>query len=137
MAESIAIHFKRARWDELRPVLDSVASPVEPDRWHFPRQGEPCVWIDPCDDLLNEYEDQDLDRLFKFLDDFPSSTLCIQLRASQGNKACDCAMELVLLLLKQFEGIADDLLLACWTMDEINEGVTKDTGRFLDCYRIA
>jgi hypothetical protein len=136
MAESIAVHFKSTKWDELKRSLDSIGLPIEPERWQYPRHGEPCVGIYPYDDLLNEYEDEDIDRLLRFLGDFPSSIVCIELRRSQGNRACDCATEVAIVLLKQFEGIVDDLLSTCWTLEEIAKGVKKDTGKFLDCYRV-
>ncbi len=134
MAESIAVYFEGAKWDELRQLLDSVALEVESDRWQYPKQGEPCVWIYPYDDLLDEYENEDIDRLFRFLGDFPTAMLCIELRRSQGNRACDGATELFVRLLKQFDGVVDDLLSACWTLGDITTGATKDMGKFLDCY---
>ena len=135
MAESLAICFKSAKWDELNRTLDSIGSRVDQERWQFPREGEYCVSLYPYDDLLNEYEDEAIERLFAMLDDFPTSILCIELRRSQGNRACDYATDLVVLLLEQFEGIADDLLVSCWTLKESRERVTKDSGMFLDCYR--
>ncbi len=140
MAESIAVHFKKARWDELGQVLDSIALRSEAhascafSQWLYPKSSEPGVFAYAYDDMLDGYEDEDLDRIFKFLDDFPSAILCIQLRSSQGNRSCDCATELALILLKQFEGVADDGS-SCWTLKEIVEEVRKNTGRFLDCYR--
>jgi hypothetical protein len=135
MAESIAVCFKSAKWDELKKTLDSIGLTVDRERWHFPRDAEWCVTIYPYDDLLNEYEDDAIDRLFTFWDDFPASILCIELRRSQGNRACDCATDLVILLLERFEGIVDDLLVTCWTLDDIATEVMKKGHKFLDCYR--
>jgi hypothetical protein len=137
MAESIAVFFKSAKWNELKVTLDSIALPVEGKRWHFPSDTEPCVSIYPYDDLLNEYGDEAIDSLFTLLENFPASTLCIELRRSQGNRACDVATELVVTMLKQFDGIVDDLLFTCWTLAEITTFVTKNGQKFLDCYRVA
>jgi hypothetical protein len=119
----------------LTPILDATALRVERERWQSPKTGEPCVTIYPYDELIDEYEDEDVDRLVASLAGLPTSIMCIELRGSQGSRACDCATGIVVAMLSQFDEIADDLLSACWTLEEITSSVTKNGKRFLDCYR--
>jgi hypothetical protein len=93
------------------------------------------VTLYPYDDLINEYEDGEVDRLVAALGCLPSSTLCIELRRSCGGRACDVAEELSVLFLEQFPGVVDDLYSECWTLAEIQRGLEKSSGAFLDCYR--
>src|SRR5205085_4462853 len=125
MAESIAIHFIKASWKEINRALDEIAQRGELNDWRYPENAEPHVRIYPYDSLLDEYENEDIDQLFEYLDDFPSSTLCIELRRSQGNKACDSAAIVSIILLERFAGVVDDLYSQCWALEEIKKGVKK------------
>ncbi|MBA2676841.1 MAG: hypothetical protein H0U76_00345 [Ktedonobacteraceae bacterium] len=142
MAESIAIYFTDASYDDLKKVLNEVASHQgrsyggSQDWWLYPTFDDN-VSIYDYEASLNEYEDEDLDRLFGVIDNFPSATLVIELRRSQGDKACGDATKLVVLLLQRFAGVVDDLYSEAWTLDEITQGVKKKDGAFLDCYRQA
>lgn len=137
MAESISLHFLKATWADLHRVLDPLAVWIEEfQQWNYPDAANPSVSLYEYDNLLEEYEDEDLDRLFAAMGDWHSSILCIELRRSQENRACDDAERLTLLLLEQFVGAADDSYSAVWTRQEIAEGVCKQDGKFLDCYRV-
>ncbi len=63
MAESIAIHFGSVEWQEIRRTLDSACISVGPDRWEFPKDGEPCISVYPYDELLDEYENTQVDQV--------------------------------------------------------------------------
>ena len=137
MAESIAVHFVEADWNLLRQFLDEAACKVETDRWHYPDCEEPLVYAYEYDSILNEYEDEDLDQLFRYLKDFPKSTLCIQLRRSLGNDSVDGAVKLTIELLKKFAGVVDDTFSECWMLEEIENRVRKKNAVFLDVYRVS
>jgi len=136
MAESIAVHFREANWDELRPALDRIAEHLgDHNQWNYPRQELPHVFLYPYDDWVNELEDDEVDKLIACLGDFPSATLCIELRRSMGSKACDSAAYLAELLLETYAGVVDDACGGWWALEDIRHQNTQPGERFLDCYR--
>ena len=139
MAESIVLHFKNADWKILRPVLAAEAEEAgdcaADERWLYPDNDNASTILYEYDSVINEYEDSDVDILIDRLGEWPSATLCIELRRSVQKRACDDAERLSLLLLNLFEGIVDDTYSEMWTRQEIEEGVHKKDGKFLDCYR--
>jgi hypothetical protein len=137
MAESISINFKEARWTDIVPALDSLCRSYEPGIWLFPKQNDWSLRVYPYDELLYEYEDDEIAKLETCLGGIPTSILCIELRRSHGDVTVDYAHSLVLALLRVFNGVVDDLLSECWTSGEIAAGTQKAGGRFLDLYRIA
>src|SRR4051794_4958810 len=104
MMDSFEVCFKSATWDELKTTLDSICLPVERGRWHFPRDGECCACVYLHEDMLVDHHGDDYDRLCTMLGDLPANILCIELRGSQYSKRY-CATNLVILLLRRFEGI--------------------------------
>ena len=137
MAESIAVHFVEANWNTLRQFLDEVACKVETDRWSYPNCEKPLVWAYEYDLILNECEDGDLDQLFKYLKDFPKSSVCIELRRSFGNDSVDSAVKLTISLLQKFAGVVDDTFSEIWTLEEIENRTRKKNSAFLDAYRVS
>lgn len=144
MAESISIHFKTATWDELRPFVNSIAFwYAETSVWFYPKISEDEeafnednieVRLYDHDSIINEYEDEEIDKLVEALGDFPSSTLTIELRRSKGKQACDAAADVTAQVLQHFEGVVDDGF-EIWTPTEIEQGIEKEYGGFLQCYR--
>jgi len=133
MDEAFEVCFKSATWHELKIALDSICLPVDRGRWHFPKDGECFVDVYLGEDMVIEYFDEDIARLHALLGDHPASILCVELRGSQGSKACYCAKDFVMLVLRQFEGIVYDSLDFCWILDEIAKGGRKNGHTFLDC----
>jgi hypothetical protein len=136
MAQSIALFFHDAEQSQLRTFLDKVAERTSPgsDEWEYP-VGDHYVAVYTYDSLLDEFEDDDLNKLLGYFDEFPSAILCIEFRESHGMAACESASELAQILLSQFKGIATDLYDQFWTDKEANEGKTKDTGSFAQSVR--
>ena len=137
MAESMFVHFATATWDDLAPWLDRQAVPTGERHWRYPR-GNYTLSLYEYPDLLAEYEPEELERLQSRLGRLPSLSLCIELRRSQGDRACDAAAALAVDLLRAFPGVADD-----GTGDGDYHSLTDleaepmgATGRFLDCYRV-
>lgn len=140
MARSFTLFFYGATWSDLSPVLDNVASRVENLRWNYPEPYKPTLFLYEYDDLLNEFEEDDIDRLIAIsgVNNFPTCILCLQLSGSSEhdpNKVYDDAEYLTRRLLQQFKGVADDEYCEMWTLEEILEGKEKQGGKFLDCYR--
>ena len=146
MAESIAIHFRTAAWEEIAALLDSVASrdyagPGDPKttRWLYPPTDSSgfhnTVSIYNCESWIDELENEELDAFLATLGDLPSVTVCIELRRSRQRHAADDTEKLTILLLEQFSGVAHDSYYNYWSLEEIRQGVEKTFGRFLDVYR--
>lgn len=138
MAESIALFFRTAGWDEIAAELSGFAGPGPLDQWFHPAPpAESSVAIYRYDDdpyLLDEYEPDEVDRLLAALGGFPSAILAIELRRSQGRRALDDAAAIALRLLRRFDGVAEDVHDELWTLREMEEGA-GERGRFLDAYR--
>ena len=135
MGQAINIYFRNATYDELRQVLDEVAVRTyfpwdEPDTWAYPNATEFYNVVVFYDDLLNGFEDEDIDALIAALGDFPSSIVTIEYKASQGYKTCESAAKLALLLLTKFDGVVDDLHDEYWTLNEITQKARKAHGDF-------
>lgn len=135
MAESIIIHFSEATWETLGIFLDQVACKVSDKHWNYTDCKQPLVFVYEYDSILNEYEDENLDQLFEYIDDFPKISICLQLRRSLGNQSIDGATELSKVLLQKFPGVVDDTYSEIWTLKDINNRVKKQNGAFLDVYR--
>ena len=136
MAESIVIYFVEADWESLRRFLDQAACPVETGGWLYPNGEQPLVYVYEYDSILDEYADEDLDRLFGPLKGFPASSLCIELRRSLGNRSVDGAVKLTVRLLEKFAGVVDDAFSELWTLEEIENLIEKKNSRFLDVYKV-
>ena len=100
MAESIIIHFSEATWEKPGIFLDQVACKVGDKNWNYTDSKQPLVFIYEDNSILNEYEDENLDQLFEYIEDFPKSSLCIQLGRSLGNQSIEGAIELSKILLQ-------------------------------------
>ncbi len=139
MAESFFIHFKNADWDALHKLLISAAYWFEDlKQWRYPAHvggRDYRLQLYEYDNVVNEYEDDKIDQVIAAVGDWPASILCIQFRSGLKREDCDDAERLTLLLLEHFEGIADDDMGGLWTRAEIVAGVSKEHGKFLDCYR--
>jgi hypothetical protein len=145
MAESMAIYFSQATWDEITAALNAVAEVVAVDgwgRWYFPSTSDYSVTVYAYDDIFKEFEEDEAASVYGRLGGLPSATLCLELRRSKGDVACDAASLLTMQLLKRFAGLADTLFssggaITLWTLEEITSGAYKDGLRFLDEYRRA
>jgi hypothetical protein len=140
MAESIALFFRRAGWDEIADEVSRFAEEGVAHRWFYPPPPETSSVILDRDDtcgghLLDEYEPEERARLLAALGGPPSAVLIIELRRSQGRRAVDDAASVAVRLLRRFGGLADDLAGELWTLDEIEGGAGKKRGAFLDVYR--
>ncbi|MFL5733071.1 MAG: hypothetical protein ACJ78Q_07690 [Chloroflexia bacterium] len=136
MAESIQLYFHDAQYSQLGKLMDSIAEAStdyagEPE-WRYPK-GETHVLVYPYDNLLDEFEDDDLDALLSYFNDLPTAILCIEIWTSYGfEKGCESAGELAEVLLNRFRDVVDDLYGQFWTSDEIRAGVKKETGTFAE-----
>jgi hypothetical protein len=140
MAESMVIYFSRATWDEITAALNAVAEAGDGLLWYFPSNSDYSVTAYAYDEIFDEYAEDERDSIFGRLGGVPSATLCLELRRSKGDIACDAASSLTTQLLKRFAGLADTLFgpggAQLWTLEEITSGAYKDGLRFLDEYRV-
>ncbi|MCL2714831.1 MAG: hypothetical protein FWD68_09690 [Alphaproteobacteria bacterium] len=132
----IIIHFAGATWDEISPWLDLRATRRRDRMWNYP-ENDYTLRLYDYPDICTEYEPGDLESLRTLLGGMPSLSLCLELRRSRGNPACDRAEELILSLLSAFSGVVDDNWVTdhYWVLGELESGNSKSHGRFLDCYR--
>jgi hypothetical protein len=140
MAESIALLFRSAGWDEIAGEVSRFTDGYVAYEWFYPPPTGANSVILYRDDLygghlLDEYEPEDRAHLLAALGGPPSAILMIELRRSQGRRAVDDAASVALRLLRRFDGLADDLAGELWTLDEIEGGAGKKHGAFLDVYR--
>src|SRR6476646_3175807 len=136
MAQSIGVYFHTAQRSQLQLLLDTIAerSPYSPDAWLYPKNAGH-VTVYPYDDLLNEFEDEQIDELFVYFENFPTAILSIEFHASHGMKTCESAAELAGILLSKFSCVVDDLYGQFWTSQEICTGIIKETGSFAQSVR--
>jgi len=131
MAESIAILVKKATWTDLVPMISGIAEKIGELEWRYPRNDkEYTITLYESNSWINDCDDEDIDEIVLLLGDFPTVVLCLELRRTRQNKACDDAKEICIPLLSSFDGIIDDCLGKFWILNEID----SDT-RFLDEYR--
>ncbi len=140
MAESIVVCFKTAQWPDVQSTLAGIAATgTHPGNWVYPAIGDHDVTAYEYDDILKEFEVAHVAQLTEALGHRPSSILCIEMRGSRGKTAVDSAGSLAQALLRRFEAVVDDLWAEpgphIWTLDEIQNGVEKDSKPFLGCYR--
>ena len=136
MANCTIVHFVSATWDDLTPWFDQRAARVEPRRWNFPEPLDPLLFVEAYEDHRAEFEPEDLGRLRQLLGGELSCAVGLQLRSVKGNHSCEAAIDLTRRLLREFSGVADDTFAEdYWTLAEIEAGVVKPYGRFLDYYR--
>ena len=137
LAESIAIHFKDAAWDAVTEFLNHIAERGAPRLWFYPGKDNYVITLYEYDDLLEEYENNEVEKLLDTLGDFPTATLCLELRRSQGDKAVNGATALCCQLLNKFDGIVDDLApeSELWTLDQICSSEQTTRKNFLSSYK--
>lgn len=133
MAESVSVHFEMAGWDDLVPWLDARAVRTQERQWSYPALDYLLLLYEYSDHRI-EYARDELEQMCGLLGGFPSAALCLELRRSRGNLACDAAASLALELLEQFRGIADDEE-RFWTLADLLSGLRRPHGRFLDRLR--
>src|SRR5262249_48954410 len=80
VAESMVVHFACADWYHLIPWLDRLAARVELRRWNYPDLSDPLLFVYEYDNIIQEYEPEDQNRLNQLLPRGPSSTICCELR---------------------------------------------------------
>ena len=138
MADSIVIYFSSASWNEIAAVLEEIAWPAGVATghvWAYPPVEDNHVQLYQYNDIFQEYEEDDVNRVKAAFAGLPATTLCIELRRSKADVAVDTAAELTILFLKRFPGLADDLIGDLWSLEEIVQGSEKGGMKFLDCYR--
>ena len=137
MAESIIVHFKTADRQAVADAVRQMALPVEyiKPMWRYPDTDAYTLTLYFYDDMLIEYEPEDIDKVRHALDGMPSVSTAIELRRSSGNKGVDDASAHAMRLITALPGIVDDTYSAIWTREEIASRVIKSDGGFLDCYR--
>ncbi len=89
-------------------------------------------------DLLIETEPEERTQIYTLLGAPPACSLGVNFRRQTHYDIYSILEFLCLKLLRRFPGIVDDLsgeYGALWTVEEIEQGVTKAGGRFLDFYR--
>jgi hypothetical protein len=122
------VHFASAGWDALEPWLDAR-----------PELSEQLLYAFEYADHRVEFEPDDLERLCRLLGGYPAAAVCLQLRRSLGDRSCDAAAGLTVDLLRAFAGVADDTFAdgdeGYWSLPDLEAGVVRRHGRFLDCYR--
>lgn len=137
MAESIIVHFKTADRHAVADAVRQMALPVEyiKPTWRYPDTDAYTLTLYFYDDMLTEYEPENIASVRHALDGMPSVSLAIELRRSSGNKGVDDASAFAMRLITALPGIVDDTYSAIWTHEEIASRVIKNDGGFLDCYR--
>ncbi|HEX8830988.1 MAG TPA: hypothetical protein VF705_07480 [Longimicrobium sp.] len=133
MAESFFLHFP-ARPEEVEPALDAVATATgRAWEWTYPKNAdEPTLVLYRYDEVLREYEPETLERILAALGGPPPCTVAAELRRAVQRRAADDADTLTRGLLQRLGGVVVDVLDQCWTRAEIEHGVAKEGGRFMD-----
>jgi hypothetical protein len=101
VAESLFVHFAAANWDVVIPWLDCRDTRSGDSYWYYP-EPDYTLLLYEYPDLLGEYELEELDKLRVALGGLPSMSLCLELRRSRGDQACDAATALCIELLQEF-----------------------------------
>jgi len=130
LVDSIALYFKNTARETIRTALDQLAD-KQNDAWLYPGASNAHLRIEEGEDLLPEYEDDEVDRVYQALGTLPASSIVIELHLSEGRAARESAIALAVALLTRFEGVVDDLHFRCWTLADLQEDVEKTRPKFL------
>lgn len=143
MSEDVSLHFRQAHWSEISATLDHLA-PRHPERATFPYrptdgwlypEGLNFVTLERYTDCQAEHEPENIEALHRLLGGPPSCSLGVNLRRQRLYDTCTIVEFLCCKLLRLFPGLVDDHIGNFWVLEEIETGVTKTEGRFLDPYR--
>ena len=119
MAESIAILFKNANWNELSSSLAGIATQLEGLNWEYPTKKDCSLNLYAYDSWKNECEYEYVIAIEKSLGAKPLSILCLEFRRSVQDQACKDAKLLCNKLLSEHRGIVDDALGRYWDKRDI------------------
>ncbi len=125
MAESIAILFKDVSWDLLCEELSQIADVegIGKKYWKYPAANdEYTLSLYEYDSWLRECEPEEVLDITHQLGVEPSTVLCIELRRTLQEEACDHAEFVVRRLLEKYRGLVDDALDKYWSLEEIMGG---------------
>jgi hypothetical protein len=142
VAESIILHFCGPRQSDAEQAMEKLGTRLRPyaGEWCFAyppasEEGGHAVLVYAYPDILEEYEPENLKQLIVELGGVPTASVAVELRRSRGAEAADAAAAVVRELLRRLGGIVDDTYSQFWHLAEIEAGVSKQDGRFLDCYK--
>lgn len=125
MAEAICLYFPNTPRVQLDTELDCIARRVDRASWEYPKVGQRTISIYYYEDLLNEFEDEQLNGLLNKLGTFPESIICLEYHASRGDLTSEHAASVAIQLLKLFPGLTDDLHGNYWSLAEIEGNERK------------
>lgn len=137
MAESIIVHLRTQDRQFVDKVVDHMASPIEYEKqtWRYPYREDYTLTIYFYDDMLTEYEPENIASVTEALQGMPGVSLAIEMRRVSSNKGVNDASAFALRLIGILPGVVDDNYSAIWTLQEIASFAIKSDGGFLDCYR--
>jgi hypothetical protein len=108
MAESVFFHFRSADWTDIQRTMDRIAYRwPNSDGWRFPDENG-AVHAYRYDEVVGEYESDDVQRLIEILGDWPSCTICIELYRSRGLDGVQAARDVITVLAGQYVGSGYD-----------------------------
>ncbi|MFZ6781241.1 hypothetical protein ACO0LD_30770 [Undibacterium sp. Ji83W] len=137
MAESIIVHFRTEDRQLVADAVEQMALPIEHIKptWRYPDREDYTLTIYFYDDMLTEYEPENIASVTEALQGMPGVSLAIEMRRSSANKGVNDASAFALRLIGILPGVVDDAYSAIWTRQEIASFAIKSDGGFLDCYR--
>ena len=143
MSEDVILYFREAHWLEISATLDHLA-PRHPERatlpyrpmdgWLYP-EGLNFVTLERYTDCQAEHEPENIEALHRLLGGPPSCSLGVNFRRQRLYDTCTIVQFLCCKLLRLFPSLVDDNLRNLWALEEIETGVAKAEGKFLDSYR--
>ena len=125
MAESIGILFKDITWDTLSlDIAQLCENEIKGEKyWKYPHvDDEYTLSLYEADSWLHEYEEEEISEIVQKFGKEPSLTLCIELRRTKQQTACEHAEILCLFFLEKYNCLVDDAYENMWTADKIKEG---------------
>jgi hypothetical protein len=130
MAESIAVLFSSASWDELTQYISQLAESCGNKNWRYPKNdNEYSLSLYEYDSWLDECEPDDVLKIKDLLGNKASAVLCMEMRRSKQLQACEDSVFLCKKLLNKFHGIVDDAMDQYWEKESI------ENNDFLKCYK--
>ena len=140
MAESVVLHFRGVTWSVIRRSAEALGPSGVGESWvRFKGSAGGRVTLTPYGDLHLEYEAGEIEDLARILGGNPGLSVVLDLGRANQDDSVGLASRVVVLLLQKFGGVADDTfqegIESYWLLREIEAGVIRSHGAFLDCYR--
>jgi len=123
MAESIAILFKDVSWGSLQSEVSQIAEChlSEKKHWKYPSNAEYTLSLYEYDSWLDECELSEKQKIVERFGCLPSAILCIELRRTNQNLACEHAKKIAIELLEKNTALVDDAIGKIWNLNQVKQ----------------